>query len=197
MRLKTSIEELAWMVDSEPSLPWVIALSMVTISSPRTSPTITRDGFMRRERRTSSAMLISPWPSELGSRCSKATTLGWSSENWSRPSSRARSTVISRSVGEISLARARSRVVLPALVEPEIMMFFLAATAAERKRPSSGVRVPFPTRSLRNTLPSRERRMEMDGRTVTSMTAESREPSGRRRSSWGLAVSNGLLDRPL
>ncbi|GAA3116489.1 hypothetical protein GCM10010466_04420 [Planomonospora alba] len=197
IRLKTSIEELAWMVDSDPSLPWVIALSMVTISSPRTSPTITREGFMRRERRTSSAMLISPWPSELGNRCSKATTFGWSSGNWSRPSSSARSTVMSRSVGGISLASARSRVVFPALVEPAIMMFFLAATAADRKRPRVGVSVPLPTRSLRKTLPSRARRMETAGRTVTSMTAESRDPSGSRRSSWGFAVSKGRLDRPL
>ena len=44
IRLKTSSEEFAWIVDSEPSLPWVIALSMVTISSPRTSPTMTRRG---------------------------------------------------------------------------------------------------------------------------------------------------------
>ena len=85
------------MVDSEPSLPWVIALSMVTISSPSTSPTMTRLGFMRRLRRTSSAMVMAPWPSMLGSRSSNATTFGCSSGKWSRPSSRARSTVMSRS----------------------------------------------------------------------------------------------------
>ena len=49
------------MVDSEPSLPWVIAFSMVTISSPSTSPTMTRLGFIRKDRRTSSAMVIAPW----------------------------------------------------------------------------------------------------------------------------------------
>jgi hypothetical protein len=38
--------------------------------------------------------------------------------------------------------------------------------------------------------------METAGLTVTSITALNREPSGRRRSSWGLAVSNGLLDSP-
>ena len=58
MRLKTSSEELAWIVDSEPSLPWLIALSIVTISSPSTSPTMTRLGFIRSERRTSSAMVM-------------------------------------------------------------------------------------------------------------------------------------------
>ena len=38
------MDEFAWIVDREPSLPCVIAFSMVTISSPRTSPTITRLG---------------------------------------------------------------------------------------------------------------------------------------------------------
>jgi hypothetical protein len=67
------------MVDSEPSLPWDMAFSMVTISSPSTSPTMTRLGFIRSERRTSSAIEIAPWPSMLGSRSSSATTFGCSS----------------------------------------------------------------------------------------------------------------------
>jgi hypothetical protein len=196
IRLKTSSEEFAWIVDREPSLPWVIALSMVTISSPRTSPTMTRLGFMRSERRTSSAIETAPCPSLLGRRSSNATALGCSSGKWSRPSSSARSTVMSRSSGGIWLASARSSVVFPELVEPAIMMFFLASTAAERKPASSGLIVWLPTRSARNTLPIRARRMEIAGRSVTSMTADSREPSGNRRSSWGLAVSNGRLDKP-
>src|SRR5690606_39957845 len=53
----SDLDEFAWIVDSEPSLPWLIAFSMVTISSPSTSPTITRDGFIRSERRTSSAIV--------------------------------------------------------------------------------------------------------------------------------------------
>ena len=118
MRLKTSSEEFAWIVDREPSLPWLIALSIVTISSPRTSPTITRDGFWRSDRRTSSAIDTPPRPSELGSRSSNATTLGCASSNLSSPSSRARSTVISRSCGGISAASARSSVVFPEFVEP-------------------------------------------------------------------------------
>ncbi len=196
MRLKTSCELLAWMVESEPSLPCDIAFSMVTISSPSTSPTMTREGFMRRERRTSSAMLMAPWPSELGSRSSNATTLGWSSGKVSRPSSNARSTVIRRSFGGISLARARSSVVLPALVAPAIMMFLRARTAQARKWPSSGVRVPLPTRSEMKTLPRRARRMDSAGRRATSMTADRREPSGSLRSSCGLAESKGREDRP-
>ena len=79
-------------------------------------------------------MEIPPWPSELGSRSSNATTFGCRSGNSSSPSSSARSTVISRSCGGISLASARSSVVFPALVDPAIMMFLRAATAAARKR---------------------------------------------------------------
>ncbi len=132
----------------------------------------------------------------LGSRSSNATTFGCSSGKWSRPSSRARSTVISRSSAGIWFAIARSSVVFPALVAPAIMMFLRAAVAAARNVATSEDSVPLPTRSARNTLPSRERRMEIAGRKVTSITADSREPSGSRRSSWGLAVSNGRLDRP-
>ena len=112
------------------------------------------------------------------------------------PSSSARSTVMSRSPGGIWLAIARSSVVFPALVAPAIMMFLRADVAAARKVASSGESVPLPTRSARNTLPIRARRMEIAGRRVTSMTADSREPSGSRRSSCGLAVSNGRLDSP-
>ena len=112
------------------------------------------------------------------------------------PSSSARSTVTRRSVGGIWFTIARSKVVLPALVAPAIMMFFLAPVAAVRKSASSGSRVPLATRSARNTLPSRARRMETEGRSVTSMTADSRDPSGSRRSSCGWAVSKGRLDRP-
>src|SRR5713101_2494171 len=48
-------EELAWMVVIDPSLPWLIALSIGTTSLPRTSPTITRSGVIRSAHRTSSA----------------------------------------------------------------------------------------------------------------------------------------------
>ena len=75
-------------------------------------------------------------------------------------------------------------------------MFFLAAVAAARNAAVSGRSVPFPTRSARKTLPSRALLMETAGRSVTSITADSLDPSGRRRSSCGLAVSNGRLDRP-
>ncbi len=183
MRLKTSTDELAWIVDSEPSLPWLIALSIVTISSPSTSPTITRDGFMRSDRRTSSAMETLPNPSELGSRSSKATTFGCRSGVSPSPSSSARSTVMMRSCGGISLASARSIVVLPALVAPAIMMFLRAATAARRKSAMSGDIVALVTRSSRNTFDMRALRIDTAGREHTFMTADRREPSGSSRSS--------------
>ena len=179
-------------MDREPSLPWLIALSMVTISSPRTSPTMTRLGFMRSERRTSSAMWIAPWPSELGSRSSNATTLGCRSANSPSPSSRARSTVISRSCGSISFASARSSVVLPGVGGPgDHDVLAGPDRGATGTTPSSGEIVPLPTRVSRKTRPSRARRIDSDGRWHTPITAESREPSGSRRSSCGLAVSNG------
>ena len=181
------------MVEREPSLPWLIALSIVTISSPSTSPTITRLGFIRSDRRTSSDIWMAPCPSELGRRSSNATTLGCRSSNSPRPSSRARSTVTSRSTGSISLASARSRVVFPALVAPAIMMFFRAATAADRKPASSPLMEPLSTSMSRLARPIRARRMESEGRWHTPITAESRLPSGSRRSSWGLAVSKGRL----
>ena len=57
--LNTVPDESACTVHIEPSLPWLIALSIGMISSPRTSPTITRSGFMRRLMRTSSAAVTS------------------------------------------------------------------------------------------------------------------------------------------
>ena len=119
------------MVDSEPSLPWVIALSMVTISSPSTSPTMTRHGFIRSERRTSSAMVIPPWPSvgqPLLERDHVGVQVGELVEaELERPLDGDEPLG-----GGISLASARSSVVFPALVEPAIMMFLRAATAAAR-----------------------------------------------------------------
>ncbi len=42
----------------------------------------------------------------------------------------------------------------------------------------------------------RARRMDSAGLVVTSITADNREPSGRRMSSCGFAESKGRLDRP-
>lgn len=191
MRLKTSIEELAWIVDSEPSLPWLIALSMVTISSPSTSPTMTREGFMRRLRRTRLGHRDLADALGVGQALLEGHHVGVLVLELVSPRLRARSTVMSRSCGGISAAIARSIVVFPELVAPAIMMFLRAATAARRKRMTSSVKVLVASRSSRLTWPRRARRIDRLGRWHTPITAERREPSGRRRSSCGLAESNG------
>lgn len=53
--MNTPREVEAWMVESEPSLPWDMALHIGTTSGPRISPTITRSGDMRSPQRTNSA----------------------------------------------------------------------------------------------------------------------------------------------
>ena len=106
-------EELAWIVDSEPSLPCIIALSITKISSPSTSPTITRSGRIRLDTISRSRIGTAPSPSAFASRSSIGTMSGWACWSSSRPSSRARSIVISRSSGPISAASARSMTVFP------------------------------------------------------------------------------------
>ncbi|ONH60100.1 hypothetical protein CcI49_11820 [Frankia sp. CcI49] len=61
----------------DPSLPWLIALSIGITSGPRASPTITRSGNIRSAACTSSAAEIAPSPSVLASRTYTATTSGW------------------------------------------------------------------------------------------------------------------------
>ena len=53
----------AWTVDSEPSWPLDIALSMSSASAPRTSPTTMRSGRIRSALRTSRRTVTSPRPS--------------------------------------------------------------------------------------------------------------------------------------
>ena len=74
--LNADSDELACTVHMDPSLPWLMALSMGMTSWPRTSPTITRSGFMRRPQRTRVARSISPSPSTFSSLASNATTSG-------------------------------------------------------------------------------------------------------------------------
>ena len=159
------------MVDRDPSLPWVMALSIVTTSSPNTSPTITRDGFMRRVSRTSSAIVTAPAPSVLGSRSSNAMALGWWSMSPSSPSSSDRSTVRIRSSAPISDASARSNVVFPALVAPATITFLRAWMSAARNSAISWSMVSRPTRSLSVTRVWRWRRIETTGCLVTDWTA--------------------------
>ena len=70
-----------------PALPAVMALSMGTISSPSTSPTITRSASWRLARCTSWSMVMAPWPSVLASRVSQAAQSGWRWVSSCRPSS--------------------------------------------------------------------------------------------------------------
>ena len=197
MRLNTSSEEFAWIVDSEPSLPWLIALSIVTISSPSTSPTMTRLGFMRSDRRTSSDIWIAPWPSELGSRSSNATTFGCRSGNSPEP----------------ELERALDG------DEPLVRRDLVGQRAQQRRLSGVGGAGDHDVLArgdgrgqeagelgghravLDEHVQARRAGCAPDGSTataagVTPMTADRRLPSGRRRSSCGLAVSNGRLVRP-
>ncbi len=130
MRRNTPADDSAWIVHIEPDRPWLMALSIGSTSSPRTSPTMTRSAFMRSDRRTRSATGIRPSPSMLAGRASSATMSGWRVEPVSRPSSKACSIVTIRSRRSISAASARSRVVFPEFIAPDTTMFFRARTAA-------------------------------------------------------------------
>jgi hypothetical protein len=179
------------MVPMEPSLPWLIASSMATISSPRTSPTITRDGFSRSPALTNSAIPISPWPSTLASRASNATTLGCRSlrPGSCRPNSKAFSMVTSRSSAGTSLSSARSMVVFPTPVPPAMITFLRALTRARKNSARPASMAPSSISCCRNTRTSRCRRIDRQGRWLTSMIANRRLPSGSRRFRRGWARS--------
>ena len=161
-RLKTSIDEFAWIVDSDPSLPWLMALSMVTISSPRTSPTMTRLGFMRRLRRTSSAIVTPPTPSEIRQPLLHRDDVGV----------------------EVGLIEAKLECAFDG-DDPLVCRDFIGKRPQQRRLPSVGgarnhdvlsgqygsaeegredrLIVSLPTRSSRKTFPSRDRRMLIAG----------------------------------
>ena len=166
------------MVVIDPSLPWLMAFSIGMTSAPRTSPTRTRSGVIRSAHRTSSARVISPSPSVLGSRDCIATTSGWAAASQSRHSSRESSMVISRSSGGIALASARSIVVFPTAVPPEISRFLRALTSAARNAASGSSTVPLRTSSRSPARYRRSRRIATHGLPVTACTANSRPPPG-------------------
>ena len=64
-----------------------------------------------------------------------------------------------RSSGPTSLSSARSNVVFPASTPPQMMKFLRARTAADRNSRRATSIDPRPTRSSRNTLEKRWRRM--------------------------------------
>ena len=107
----------AWMVPTEPSLPMPMACRSCITSPPRTSPTITRSGDIRRAALAKSYMEISPVPSVLEVRVSKARVRSCRPEV-PKCSSRVSSMVTSSSLWGTSDSSDRSSVVLPAPVPP-------------------------------------------------------------------------------
>ena len=86
--------------------------------------------------------------------------------------------VISRSCGGIALASARSMVVFPTAVPPEISRFLRAFTSAARNAARGSSTVPLRTSSRSPARESRSRRIATHGRPVTACTANSRPPPG-------------------
>ena len=121
--------ELAWIVAIEPSWPVFMACSMSMTSAPRTSPTTTRSGRMRRLLRINSRMLTAPLPSKPPWHDSSRTTCGWMSD-----SSAVSSTVTTRSVSGMKKASAFKSEVLPELVPPDTRMLqrFFTASCSSR-----------------------------------------------------------------
>ena len=110
------------MVAIEPSCPVDIACSMSSTSAPRTSPTITRSGRIRKVLRNSSRCVTSPLPSTLGGRVSRRKTWGCCKAN-----SAASSIVMMRWSSGMKVERQLSKVVLPLPVPPLIRMFSLVS----------------------------------------------------------------------
>jgi hypothetical protein len=173
---------LACTVVSDPSWPVFMACSMSSASSPRTSPQMMRSGRIRRLLINSSRCFTAPVPSRLGGRVSSRTTCGCFNCN-----SAASSMVTIRSRGEMKADRALSRVVLPAPVPPEMMMFSRAFTAASSSSIMAGVVAFFSTRSGGISLSVEKRRMDRMGPSTASggMMAFTREPSISRASTMG------------
>ena len=180
----------AWMVPSEPSLPMPIACSSCITSPPRTSPTITRSGDIRRAALQRSYIEISPKPSVLDVRVSSASVRSWSPED-RRCSSRVSSIVTISSDWGTSDSNARSRVVLPAPVPPTTSMLvgLGGRTAARSTAVISGVTVPYFSSDSSEDCSIRWRRITTEVRSATAVTANSRCPEASRRSRIGAAVS--------
>ena len=180
----------AWMVPSEPSLPMPMACSNCMTSPPRTSPTITLSGDIRRAAFARSYMEISPVPSVLDVRVSSARVRSCRPDD-RRCSSRVSSMVTSNSDCGTSDSSERSSVVLPAPVPPTTSRFagLGGCTAAFSTALICGVTVPDFSSPSRDACSMRWRRMTIEVRSATAVTANSRWPDARRRSKMGEAVS--------
>ncbi len=184
---------LACSVVIEPSWPVFMAWSMSSAAPSRISPTTMRSGRMRREFFTSSRMAISPRPSMFDGRDSSRRTWSW----WSW-SSAASSMVTMRSSSGMNEEMTLSRVVLPEPVPPEMTMLRRPRTQALMKSRTAGVNVPKAMRSasLNGSLENLRIVSMAPSSAMGAMTALTREPSGRRASTSGLASSTRRPTRP-
>ena len=177
---------LEWAVVIEPSWPVFMACSMSRRFESRISPTMIRSGRMRSALTTRFWMVTSPRPSMFGGRDSSVTTCSWRS--WS---SAAFSMVMMRSSPGMNCDSTLRKVVLPEPVPPEITMLRRASTQAFRNSTASGVIVPYSTSCSTVIGILANFRMVSIGptREMGGMTAFTREPSGRRASTYGLDSS--------
>ena len=138
-------------------------------------------------------MAICPRPSMFEGRDSSLST--WSWRSWS---SAASSIVTIRSSAGMKDDTTLSRVVFPEPVPPEMMMFRRPFTQSARKSRTLGLNVPNAIRSLSvNGSVENLRMVSMaPSRAIGGMTALTREPSGRRASTSGLASSMRRPTRP-
>ena len=163
-----------------------IACSMSTASEPRHSPTMIRSGRMRSAFRTRSRIVIWPLPSMLAGRASRLMTCFCDSR-----SSAASSIVTIRSFSGMNELSTFSIVVLPVPVPPETRMLSLPETQASRNAAAWWESVPNETRSSIVSGSFENLRIVSDGPVMArgGMIAFTREPSGSRASTIGLASS--------
>ena len=146
-----------------------------------------RSGRMRRQFLTRSRIVTSPRPSMFGGRASSASTWSW----WSW-SSLASSTVTMRSSAGMNDDSTLSVVVLPVPVPPETMTLSRPTTqACEEAGRRAALSVPKRMRSSTWNGSLENFRMVRNGPPMASgwITALTREPSGRRASTIGVASS--------
>ena len=162
--MNTSRADRAWIVDSDPSLPWPIALSMSMTSAPRTSPTITRSGFCRRVRRTRRGHADRALALGVGDPLLHLHAVGVPVDVLAQPQLERPLDGDDPLLGTDLGSHRPQQGGLPGSVAPAIMTLNRAWTIARRKSAASSVRVSLPTRSARSTFSKRCRRIETDGR---------------------------------
>ena len=189
MRATASRGVLAWIVVSEPSWPVFIACNISMHSSPRTSPSTIRSGRIRSALMTNSLCRTAPLPSTFGGRHSSRTTCECFICN-----SAESSMVTIRSRSSIKPDITFSKVVLPAPVPPETMMFSRACTAPFRTSSIGSVSALLRSRSSANSGFEPNLRIERMGPSTASggIMTLTREPSFKRASTIGEDSSTRL-----